>query len=293
MKIIFFGVQGWIASYFLPIIRERGGVEVLCTEVRADDTPAVSELLDNEKPDRVISFIGRTHGPGYSTIDYLEQPGKLVENVRDNLFAPVSLAILCAARGIHLTYLGTGCIFSDEDPRAHAYGEAAVPNFFGSSYSVVKGFTDRLMHLFEDHVLNVRIRMPITDDWAPRNFITKIVNYPKICSMPNSMTVLPTLLPVLADLVMKRHTGTINLCNPGLMDHNEILCMYKEMVDPGHTWENMSVEDQNKILLSKRSNNQLDTGLLESMYPSVPSLREDVRAMLERMNATKCESNVE
>ena len=46
-----------------------------------------------------MSFIGRTHGKigdkEYPTIDYLEQPGKLVENTRDNLFSPLVLAILC------------------------------------------------------------------------------------------------------------------------------------------------------------------------------------------------------
>jgi hypothetical protein len=282
MKILFFGARGWIASYFLPILKKVDGAEVLCTEVRADDTAVVRELLDLERPDRVVCFVGRTHGEGFATIDYLEQPGKLVENVRDNLYAPVSLAVLCEERGVHLTYLGTGCIFSDEDPSKRAYGEAAEPNFFGSSYSTVKGFTDRLMHLFTN-VLNVRIRMPITDDWAPRNFITKIVGYPKICSMPNSMTVLPTLLPVLADMVIRRHCGTINLCNPGMMDHNEILGLYKEIVDPGHIWENMSVDQQNGMLLSKRSNNQLDPSALLAMYPGVPSLREDVQSVLWRL----------
>jgi 3,5-epimerase/4-reductase len=52
--------------------------------------------------------------------DYLEKPGKLVENVRDNLFAPIALAILCKDRGIHFTYMGTGCIFNFDEN--HPYG---------------------------------------------------------------------------------------------------------------------------------------------------------------------------
>jgi len=66
--------------------------------------------------------------------------------------------------------------------------------FFGSSYSIVKGFTDRLMKLYGDSALTVRIRMPITDEFNERNFITKITNYQKVCSIPNSMTVLNELL---------------------------------------------------------------------------------------------------
>lgn len=92
--------------------------------------------------DRVVCLIGRTHGPGYTTIDYLEQKGKLVENVKDNLFAPLLLATLTGQLGIHLTYLGTGCIFKyDEEHQMDTksgFQETDKPNFFGSQYSVVK-----------------------------------------------------------------------------------------------------------------------------------------------------------
>ena len=193
--------------------------------------------LDDVRPTHVVTLIGRTHGVHngvkYNTIDYLEQKGKLVENVRDNLFAPLLVAIACERRGIHFTYLGTGCIFSYiKDQEDVGFKESSLPNFFGSSYSVVKGFTDRLMHRFEKNVLNLRIRMPIVGYDNPRNFITKIKIYARICSIPNSMTVLPELLPVAIDLMLKGETGTINLTNPGTISHNEILGMYRDHVDP-------------------------------------------------------------
>jgi len=287
MKILFFGSRGWIASYFLPLLQTNQH-EILCPDVRADDTEAVEKLLDSVKPDRVISFIGRTHGEGINTIDYLEQPGKLVENVKDNLYAPISLAMLCKERGIHFTYLGTGCIFSS-NPEENKYTEDAKPDFFGSSYSVVKGFTDRLMKLVKSNTLNVRIRMPITDDMAPRNFITKIVEYEKICSIPNTMTVLPTLLPVLLDMIEKGTTGTINLANPGIMEHNEILSLYRDIVDPTKTWKNFTIDEQDAILKSKRSNNQLDSSFLQSMYPDIPCLYDDVKACIEKIATLKRE----
>ena len=124
------------------------------------------------------------------------------------------------------------------------------------------------MHqLYDKTALNVRIRMPITDEISPRNFITKITNYAKnakICSIPNSMTVLNEMLPIMINLALEKRVGTINLTNPGTISHNEILEMYKAIVDPSITWQNFSIEEQNRILASKRSNNCLDTTYLET-----------------------------
>ena len=81
------------------------------------------------------------------------------------------------------------------------------------------------------------------------------------------MTVLPELLPIALDMMIKKETGTINLTNPGVINHNEILEMYRELVKPEFTWVNFTIEEQAKILDSKRSNNFLDTTTLEKLYP--------------------------
>lgn len=289
MKIVVFGGHGWIGSRLVPLLRDNGFDVVMPHPhaFRVDDIASVEELLDVERPNRVLSLIGRTHGRGINTIDYLELPTKLPENMRDNLFAPMALAMICQRKGIHMTYMGTGCIFNSNEPDNDApYGEDALPDFFGSSYSIVKGFTDRLMHLCASSVLNVRIRMPIVSENHPRNFITKITKYDKVCSMKNSMSVLDTLFPCLIDMIAQGRTGTINLTNPGSISHNEILEMYKSIVDPTFTWQNFTLAEQDAVLLSKRSNNVLDTGLLETLYPNVPSIHEAVEDCLKGIAAS-------
>lgn len=276
MRILIYGHRGWIGRKLVELCDTP-----LLGQARVDDVAAVTAELAALRPDRVICCIGRTHGPGCSTIDYLED--KLPENLRDNLFAPLSLALTCQARGLHLTYLGTGCIFEYAEGIAR-FDEAAEPNFFGSGYSVVKGVTDRLVHQLPN-VLNVRIRMPITDEVHPRNFITKITTYAKICSVPNSMTVLDDLLPCLVDLSRRGVAGTVNLCNPGVLSHNEILEMYRDIVDPAFTWRNFSLEEQAAVLAAGRSNNRMGTARLEALCPGVPPLRDAVAAALRRMAA--------
>jgi dTDP-glucose 4,6-dehydratase len=94
------------------------------------------------------------------------------------------------------------------------------------------------------------------------------------------MTVLPELLVYVMDMMKNRITGTMNLTNPGLISHNEILEMYKEIVDPLFTWKNFTQEEQRKILSADRSNNYLDTVRLESFYPQVSNIKDAVRKCL-------------
>ena len=289
IKVLVYGSKGWIGSQFIDILKSN---DIIYYEgkSRVNNIANLKVELIDISPTHVIAFIGRTHGKigekVYTTIDYLEEPGKLVDNVNDNLFSPLVLAFLCKELNIHFTYLGTGCIFKYDDK--HPFGqeingftEDAAPNFFGSSYSTVKGFTDQLMKFFDDSVLNLRIRMPIIGEYNPRNFITKIATYEKICSIPNSMTVLPELLPKVLDMMQNRVTGTMNLTNPGLISHNEILEMYKEIVDHDFVWQNFSAEEQRKILTSDRSNNYLDTSRLEGLYPDVKNIKVSIREILE------------
>jgi 3,5-epimerase/4-reductase len=292
MKVLIYGSRAWIGGKVLKHFRDEN-IEIIEGISRVDNIKSLEEEIINNKPTHIISTIGRTHGnyngKDYGTIDYLEQPGMLKENVRDNLFAPIVLALLSKKYNYHFTYLSTGCIYTyDEDhpyeEEVHGFKEYEKPNFFGSGYSTVKGFTDQLMNMFDDSVLSCRIRMPITSEKDnSRNFIYKITHYEKICSIKNSMSVLDELIPVMCDAIKRNIVGPINFTNPGLISHNEILEMYKEIVDPDFTWNNFTIEEQNAILDSGRSNNYLDTSRLEAYYPDVKNIKESVRDILIKM----------
>lgn len=311
MKILIFGGNGWIGSQFRDVCdrAKLGGsdIEYKISQIRRVSLETQGEIIEEVTaymPTHVVSFLGRTHGSigskTYSTIDYLEQEGKLSENMRDNLIAPLLLAYICKYANVHYTYLGTGCIFhykdediqkmlrydNREDPAGseietcYKFKETDAPNFFGSSYSIVKGLTDQIMqerNCICESVLNLRIRMPIINRDHPRNFVTKITGYSKICSLPNSMTVLDEFLPYALALMQCRYVGTLNFVNPGVISHNEMLKMYRQFVNPEFEWTNFTVDEQNEILSSKRSNNYLDTAKLESIFPNVRNIQDAVQ----------------
>jgi dTDP-4-dehydrorhamnose reductase len=290
MKILIFGSKGWIGSQFINYLNhinniyDNEPITIIETNVRADNELLVNDIVLAHTPSHIISFIGRTSGDGINSIDYLEQDGKLSENLKDNLYAPVVLAYIANKYKIHYTYIGTGCIFNQDCPQNRCYLDTDNPDFFGSSYSIVKGFTDRIMRLNQNTVLNLRIRMPISNSHHPRNFITKIINYPNICSMSNSMTVLPTMFPVIIYLMKNKINGSFNLVNNGLISHNEILQMYKKIVNPLLSWNNISIEEQDKLLLSKRSNCFLSSKKIHDIYPyPIPNINDAVLQCLEEI----------
>ncbi|KAE8732240.1 Bifunctional dTDP-4-dehydrorhamnose 3,5-epimerase/dTDP-4-dehydrorhamnose reductase [Hibiscus syriacus] len=117
--------------------------------------------------------------------------------------------------------------------------------------------------------------MPISSDLTnPRNFITKITRYNKVVIIPNSMTILDELLPISIEMGKRNLTGIWNFTNPGVVSHNEILEKYRDYIDPGFTWNNFNFEEQAKVILARRSNNEIDANKLKSEFPELLSIKE-------------------
>jgi hypothetical protein len=288
MAVLVFGAGGWIGGLLREPVESRG-LEYRAASCRADCAAAVRAELRAARPRLVFACVGRTHGPGHNSVDYLEQPGKLPENLRDNLVAPLVLAHECQRAGVPFACLATGCIF--EGGAHEAFAEDAAPNFHGSAYSCVQAAKDQLLAaLFADSALWFRIRMPITHDLHPRSFLTKITRYERVCSAPNSMSVLDGaagLLHLFVAMALAGYRGAYNGCNPGVLSHNEVLALYRDVVDPAFTWQNFSAQEQAQVLAAGRSNNRLCALRLQQAAAELglplPSLREALLGVMRSL----------
>ena len=301
--VLLFGARGWIGAMLQRIFEVDLNVPCIAARSRAENAADVFSEMTRLRPRLVFAALGRTHGVhegrAFTTIDYLEQPGRLSENLRDNLVAPVVLASTCQRLGVPCAQIATGCIFErtgahEEAPRAgdeHGFSESDDPNFTGSSYSTVKGHTDLLLsQLFSETTLFFRIRMPLSHDLHPRSFLTKILRYDKVCSIPNSMSVLDGprgLLSLFARMALAGMVGCYNGTNPGVMAHNDILRRYQQVVDADFEWKNFSEEEQAHVLAARRSNNQLDSRKLQAAADALdfplPTLPDAVEGILQEL----------
>lgn len=294
--VVFGGLTGWIGQKIVELLFKTNDSYVIATATRMQNKEAVKKLLDETTPDRVIIAAGLTGRPNVDWCEYHQR-----EVIETNVLGVLTVVEECYQKDIHVTYLGTGCIYEYPNNCTHGriigpsatkctkhydysvkYTEESPPNFAGSFYSKTKIMTEELLKSY-DNVLTLRIRMPITKDLHPRNFVTKILNYERIVNIPNSMSILPDLLPVLIDMSEKGLTGIYNFCNPGAISHNEIMELYKEIVDPTLEWTNFTLEEQSKILKAGRSNCTLDCSKLLKLY-DIPDAKTSLKKIFENLN---------
>ena len=171
------------------------------------------------------------------------------------------------------------------------FTEDDVANFGGSFYSYTKSRVEDVLKCYP-HCLVLRLRMPVSDDLHARNFVTKIANYAKIVNIPNSNSILHDLLPVAIALAEHDETGVFNFTNPGCISHNEVMELYRDVIDPSKKWENFTLEEQSEVIVAGRSNCELDSSKLmrkvkqyvvEGYHLDVPEIHEAYRRCFTRM----------
>ncbi|RWR80717.1 bifunctional dTDP-4-dehydrorhamnose 3,5-epimerase/dTDP-4-dehydrorhamnose reductase [Cinnamomum micranthum f. kanehirae] len=274
LKFLIYGRTGWIGG-LLGGLCESQGIDFTYGSGRLENRSQLEADLDSVRPTHVFNAAGVTGRPN---VDWCES--HKVETIRTNVVGTLTLADLCREKGLVLINYATGCIFEYDDKHLLGSGigfkEEDTPNFIGSFYSKTKAMVEELLKNYEN-VCTLRVRMPISSDLSnPRNFITKITRYDKVVDIPNSMTILDELLPISIEMAKRNLTGIWNFTNPGVVSHNEILEMYRDYIDPSFSWKNFTLEEQAKVIVAPRSNNELDASKLKGEFPELLSIKESL-----------------
>ncbi|CAN1179309.1 Trifunctional UDP-glucose 4,6-dehydratase/UDP-4-keto-6-deoxy-D-glucose 3,5-epimerase/UDP-4-keto-L-rhamnose-reductase RHM1 [Linum perenne] len=273
-KFLIYGRTGWIGG-LLGKLCEKQGIPYDYGKGRLEDRSSLVADIVSVKPTHVFNAAGVTGRPN---VDWCESHKP--ETIRTNVAGTLTLADVCREHNLLMINYATGCIFeynaTHKEGSGIGFKEEDTPNFFGSFYSKTKAMVEELLKEY-DNVCTLRVRMPISSDLNnPRNFITKISRYSKVVNIPNSMTILDELLPISIEMAKRNLKGIWNFTNPGVVSHNEILEMYKKYIDPKFTWSNFTVEEQAKVIVAARSNNEMDASKLKKEFPELLSIKESL-----------------
>lgn len=269
MKYLIFG-KGYIANKFKDFL----GSEAEISDLRVESLSSVKEEIESKKPEVVINCAGKTGRPN---VDWCED--HKAETLFGNVTVPLILSKACEDLNTYFVHIGSGCVY-DGYNEGNGYSEVDEPNFEGSFYSRTKAWSEKMLSEFP--VLQLRLRMPFDSIPGERNFITKILKYPKVISTENSISVLDDFLMAGKALMDRKEIGIFNMTNPGTINHQEILEIYKEEVDPNLHYELFSVEEMEKITKAKRSNCGLSSRKLESLGIKMRPVKEAIRDALKK-----------
>ncbi|MDA1208459.1 MAG: sugar nucleotide-binding protein [bacterium] len=276
MKVLIFGAKGYIGSQFLSLF----GDEAIASSIDIADATAVAAALEKHKPDVVINAAGKTGKPN---IDWCEDHKE--ETIHSNVTGPKVLLEECGKRNIYWVHMSSGCIY-EGDNGGSGFTEEDIPNFTGSFYSKTKGEIDQYLNQFP--VLILRIRMPFDGSGNPRTLIAKLKKYDRVLDVPNSITYIPDFLAAAKALIEKKATGIYNIVNPGAMSPYQIMEKYRDIVDPSHMFEKLTLDDLPSVVKAGRSNCILNCEKLSKEGIELSPIETAVQTALGEMK-TKAE----
>ncbi len=276
MKILVFG-KGYVGSRMAA-----SWPDAVLSSVRIEDKAAVLEELTRVQPDVVVNAAGKAGTPN---VDWCET--HQVETFRSNVTGALVLAEACQEKNVYLLHLGSGCIFYGASPTPGGWTEEDFGNP-EAFYTRTKYAADLVLSRLPN-VGIARFRMPIDHIPSPKNLIDKLVRYPKIIDVENSVTILEDLIAVVYQLLQKRATGVYHVVNPGTMRHRDLLALYREYVDPTHTCEWITEQDLVKqgLAVRKRSNNVMKSDRLAALGITMRPIDVALRDTMQKYAAAK------
>jgi dTDP-4-dehydrorhamnose reductase len=273
MSILLLGSRGYLGEQFLKLYPQAH-----TPSVDIGDQGAVKKLLDEIKPEIVINCAGKTGRPN---VDWCEDHKE--ETIHANVTGPLILLEECLKRNIYLVHMSSGCIYTG-DKDGKGFTEQDPPNFFGSFYSRSKAWSDQVMKDFP--VLTLRLRMPFDGSLSERSLLMKLRKYSRVLDVPNSITYLPDFLAAAEKLIAKKATGLFNIVNVGATSPFKIMQKYKEIVDPAHAFERLTLEDLSDVVKAGRSNCTLSTAKLSKEGITCKTVEEALREALVNIKKT-------
>ena len=105
---------------------------------------------------------------------------------------------------------------------------------------------EKMIHMagYDDSVLILRANLPVDHLIKPASLIGKLLRFKVINSIPSSITVLPSLVPLTIEMMENKVTGVINwVCN-GTITNGDILRTYQKIVDPNFTFNEKILNEQ-------------------------------------------------
>ncbi len=283
-KVLLLGASGYMGGAFKAELARRNFQ--MLTPTRAQMNYCDFDVLHRYirelgGVDFLINAAGFTGKPNVERCEV-----KREETLKGNLLLPQMLSHLAAAENFRWLQIGTGCVYNGDND-GMGFTEEDEPNFSfkynnSSFYSGVKAVAEACLRN-DPSCYVVRLRIPFDKHDNPRNYITKLLTYPRIYDNINSISHIGDFVRTSLDLYERDcPTGIYNITNEGGISTREVVKLITEILKPNRQFDYFANdEDFYRIAKTPRSNCVLNVNKLASLGFPMRPVRQALRETLE------------
>ncbi len=219
------GGSGYVGQAYQALLTRKG---IAFRNLRRADidytNPAVlRDALRRDRPAFLINSAGYTGKPNVDACELHKS-----ECLFGNAVLPGLIAQACGEAGVPWGHVSSGCIYSGARPDGSGFQEDDTPNFtfrtnHCSFYSGTKALGEEVLG-GAPHTYIWRLRIPFDNVDNPRNYLTKLMRYPRLLAATNSISQLEEFCAATFACWEKRVPfGAYNVTNPGAIATHEVV----------------------------------------------------------------------
>jgi dTDP-4-dehydrorhamnose reductase len=274
------GGSGYVGQAYQALFKLKGLPfrNLKRSELDYTDKDTLLAALRQERPEFLVNAAGYTGKPNVDACELHK-----AECLMGNAVLPGIIAQACEEANVPWGHVSSGCIYSGNGPRGKGFTELDTPNFtfrtnHCSFYSGTKALGEEVL-AGRPQVFVWRLRIPFDSVDHPRNYLTKLMRYPKLLEATNSISELDEFVgATLACWTGRVPFGTYNVTNPGQVTTHEVVELIRQSGVCVKTFEFFPSEDVFMKTAAKapRSNCVMDSSKLASVGIRLTEVREAI-----------------
>jgi UDP-glucose 4,6-dehydratase len=228
--ILLFGASGYIGKEFKKQLSQRKIAFIAWEGARQTSFDQLQTLIKFNKISHVINAAGYTGKPNVDACELNK-----AETFYGNVLWPQILVHFCQLNDIVLGHVSSGCIYSGKRSDGSGFTEEDEPNFSFkqnncSFYSGTKALAETNISNYEKNYI-WRLRIPFEEKDNPRNYISKMLKYPKLLQAENSISNKQEFVSACIDCIEKSVPfGIYNVVNTGSITTDQLVDKLKNTI---------------------------------------------------------------
>jgi dTDP-4-dehydrorhamnose reductase len=279
------GGSGYVGHAYQALLKRKGLAfrSLRRSDVDYANLPTLRSTLLADKPEFLINAAGYTGKPNVDACELHK-----AECLLGNAVLPGIVAQACEDAGVPWGQVSSGCIYSGDGPGEKGFTERDQPNFtFRSNhcsfYSGTKGLGEEVL-AGRPNVFVWRLRIPFDGIENPRNYLTKLMRYPRLLEATNSISELDEFVEATLSCWTKRVPfGTYNVTNPGKVTTREVIELIRRSGVCNKEFSFFASEEEFMRTAAKtpRSNCVMDSSKLAAAGIELTPVREAIERDLK------------